>query len=394
MSATGAQRTADSVPAGEALQLAARLVRCPSVGPGPALEEAFAVLATYLRDRAISCSIARPDPEHPVLLAWVESGQPGTRLLFQGHLDVVPAGEAWTADPFSARIGDGRLHGRGACDMKAGVAAAATALARLRAAGEPQSGAIGLLVVPDEERGSDNGLLPFLASERLAADWAICAEPTAMNPLLGNRGLLWARIVVDGQAGHAGMPERAANPVPVAAELVGELGSLSLPVAGEPGLPAASLTVTGLHAGEAVNVIPGRAELSVDRRLDPTEDPQESVGAIAEAVDRVAARHPRCRLDLQVQKIWPPCRLDANSALAQVALDCARELRPNAHLGFDEAANDSSFLAAAGIPTVLWGPGEPEMAHRDQESIPTSEIEVAVAAFQAAALRLTGEARP
>lgn len=393
MSATDSPAMVSAGQARDAAALTEALVRCASVGQGAALEEAFQLLTAFLGRFGIGYEITRPNPEHPVLLAWLESGRAGPRLVFQGHLDVVPPGDNWAGDPFSAHVEAGRLHGRGSCDMKGGVASAAAALAALRAAGLPKRGAVGLLVVPDEEQGSEGGLIPFLADGGLQADWAICAEPTSLLPLLGNRGLMWCRVAVEGRAGHAGMPGEAENPVPVAAELVTELESLPVPAPSRPELPPPSLTVTGVQAGSAVNVIPGRAEVGIDRRVDPSEDHHDALAAISQAVDRVAERHRAVRISLSVDKVWPPCELASDSALAQTALGCARRVRPSAEFGFDQAANDSSFLADAGVPTLLWGPGEPALAHSDRESISVAEIEDAVKAFACAAARLTGEER-
>jgi acetylornithine deacetylase/succinyl-diaminopimelate desuccinylase-like protein len=311
------------------------------------------------------------DGDAPVLRTTISSGRPGPHILLEGHLDVVPADDAWSFDAFSADVTDGWLRGRGSCDMKSGVAACAEAALLLGARCDGWRGRVTLLVVPDEETGSDHGLLPYL--DRFGASditCAICAEPTGLHPYLGNRGLIWARIRISGTSSHAGMPELGVNPLAAAGTLITSLRSFAW--------SGNAPTPTSMHAGSAINVIPAEAEVGIDLRLEPGEDAERALGELRQVVRTTAQAHQDVRLDLQVEKLWPACLLERESRVAQTALRAAHAIGADARFGFDQAANDASFLSQAGIPTLIWGPGDPGIAHARDERVRVEQLTAAV----------------
>lgn len=367
-----------------AAEAVSRLVREPSTGPGPALERCFDQAVDMLASYGIDSEIVRPSADAPVLEAKIHGDEPGPTLMLQGHLDVVPEGGGWGEEPFSGSIVDGHVHGRGSCDMKGGVVAAMLAMIMLR--GRISSGTVKLLISPDEESGSERGLIPYLAGRPgPVADWAVCAEPTALDPFLGNRGLIWARVRVRGRSAHAGMPHAGLNPVPVLAAYISSLEEVD-PAADGQG--AATLTPTTVHAGDVINAVPSEAVVGLDRRLPPGADAAAAEDSLREHLAAFAHHHPELAFELEVEKAWPACELKADSVLARAALEIAGAVRPEAAFGFDDAANDASFLAAVGVPTLIWGPGEPDMAHAANERIEVRQVEEAARMYRDLALRL------
>jgi acetylornithine deacetylase/succinyl-diaminopimelate desuccinylase-like protein len=371
------------------VQLLGDLVRLPTLGPGDAVEAALEKLSRELDVPGVAVSIQRSADGVPTLLATVDSAVPGPHVMLQGHIDVVPVDEGWGTDPFAATITEGFMVGRGTCDMKAGLASFVQVIQALGRTGELRRGAVTLLVDVDEETGSDRGLIPFIASHGLDRyDWAICGEPTAMRPYLGNRGLIWSRVKVNGRAAHAGMPHAGLNPVPVLAKLVTELPAPE-GGAGPYGGSGPSLTPTVFRAGEVPNSIASAAELLVDRRVVPGEDLSKVRAELELLVDDFRTRFPDFTLDVETLKEWPPCLLDERSTLARQARAIAEAAGCRADFGFDDACNDASFLEAAGVPTLIWGPGEPEMAHVSNERIELDHLVMAPRMYLDAVLALT-----
>ncbi len=372
----------------ELRELFEALLRCRSIGPGPELDRAFAIVRDALANVGIESRIVMNRFDVPTLVATLDSGRPGARILLQGHMDVVPVEDDWETDPFTPTLVGETLRARGSCDMKAGIAAFVHVMATAAQYGGLTSGSLTLLLDADEETGSDTGLLPYIEEHGLEGfDWAICGEPTAMRPLLGNRGLIWASIEVRGRAAHAGIPHAGVNPVPVLAGLIAELPEPPA-VPGVLGGLGPSMTPTVVSAGEAVNSIPAVAKLLIDRRVVPPEDPREIRRELDEFVAGFARRHPSHTISIDFFKEWPPCLLDEHSDLARVAAEVAQQSGFDADFGFDDPCDDASFISAAGVPTLLWGPGDPEMAHVSNEGIALEQLYAAPEMYWDALVRL------
>jgi succinyl-diaminopimelate desuccinylase len=254
------------------------LIRCPSVTP----EEGGALhfLAGLLRDAGFATEIVRfseaGSADVDNLFARIGEGAP--HLVFAGHTDVVPPGDMarWRFDPFAAEIADGMIFGRGAADMKGGVAAfAAAALDHIAGSGAPK-GTLSLLITGDEEGPAVNGtlkLLDWAAKRGERFSYCIVGEPTNPNALgdmikIGRRGSLNGEIVVTGRQGHAAYPQLAENPVPIMARIVSALSDLVLDN-GNAHFDRSQLVVTSVDVGNsAFNVIPGEARARFNVRFN------------------------------------------------------------------------------------------------------------------------------
>lgn len=255
----------------------AALIRCPSVTPadGGALD-VLAQIAGPLGfevHRITFSDTGTPDVDN----LYARAGDRGPHLMFAGHTDVVPPGEeaAWLEGPFSAAVRDGMMYGRGAIDMKGGIACFIAAYARFTQAHGNPDGSVSLLITGDEEGPSVNGtekLLAWAANRGEAWDAAIVGEPTNPDRMgdmikVGRRGSLSGDIVVEGVQGHVAYPHIADNPLRGLTALAAAL--LDPPLdGGSERFPPSNLEITSIDTGNAaVNVIPARARLTFNIRF-------------------------------------------------------------------------------------------------------------------------------
>ncbi len=275
--------------------LTADLVRCPSVTPqeGGALQLVQGVL------EAAGFACARVDRGGvPNLFArWGPKGHPRT-FGFNGHTDVVPVGDAaaWTVDPFGGDIRDGRVWGRGACDMKSGVAAFVVAAARF-VAETPPDGAVILTITGDEEGASTDGtpaLLDWMAAEGEAMAVCVVGEPTSSAALgdvikIGRRGSLSAHLTAVGRQGHSAYPDRALNPLTALVRLCDRLASAALDE-GSDAFDPSTVALTTIDTGNtATNVIPARATAALNIRFNDHHSGAGLTAWIEDEAARVAA---------------------------------------------------------------------------------------------------------
>lgn len=281
-----------------ATSLTRDLIRCASVTPqdGGALALLASVLgaAGFEVHRITFSEAGTPDIDN--LYASIGSGQP--HLMFAGHTDVVPTGELahWQHDPFAGEIVNGQIYGRGACDMKGGVAASVIAiLEHIRVDGVPK-GSISLVLTGDEEGPAINGTVKLLAWAKARGerfDHCILGEPT--NPArlgdmikIGRRGSLSGRLAVLGKQGHVGYPHLADNPIPALLRLVAALKAAPLD-AGTEHFDPSNLEVTSIDVGNgADNIIPAEAVARFNIRFNDLWTPDSLQAEIAQRLAAVA----------------------------------------------------------------------------------------------------------
>jgi succinyl-diaminopimelate desuccinylase len=275
--------------------LTADLIRCPSVTP----EEggAITLLQELLEGAGFSCTRVDRNGIANLFARWGQ-GKNGRTFGFNGHTDVVPVGDAaaWTADPFGAEIRDGVMYGRGATDMKSGVAAfAAAAIDFVRET--PPDGSVVLAITGDEEGVATDGtvaLLDWMAAKGERIDACLVGEPTCPNEMgemmkIGRRGSMTAFFTVTGKQGHSAYPHRALNPVPVMARLMDRLASHVLDE-GTDHFDASTLAITTIDTGNpANNVIPAECRGTVNIRFNDAHSSASLTAWLQGEADRIAA---------------------------------------------------------------------------------------------------------
>ena len=277
----------------------ATLIRCPSVTPaeGGALSALEAMLKPlgFTVDRVMAKDVGTPDIEN----LYARLGSEGPHLMFAGHTDVVPVGDeaAWSHGPFSADIASGEMYGRGAVDMKGGIACFVAAVARhIEKHGLP-TGSVSFLITGDEEGPAINGttkLLQWAADKGERWDACLVGEPTNPDHLgdmikIGRRGSLSGRVTVNGVQGHAAYPHLADNPVRGILQLTQALMDPPFDN-GTESFQASNLEVTTIDVGNgAVNVIPAKASAAFNIRFNDTWTAESLMAEIVARLDRAAA---------------------------------------------------------------------------------------------------------
>ncbi|KRE24295.1 succinyl-diaminopimelate desuccinylase [Bosea sp. Root483D1] len=285
------------------------LVRCPSVTPaeGGALALLGAVLSAegFGVERPVFSEPGMPDVEN----LYARIGSEGPVFVIAGHTDVVPPGDlaAWTRDPFSAEIEGGVLYGRGACDMKGGLAAMVAAAIRYRRENPDAPGSIAFLVTGDEEGPAVNGTVKLLAwadqrGERF--DHCLLGEPTnpaAMSDMIkiGRRGSLTGKLTVQGVQGHVGYPHLAQNPIRGMVRLLAGLEATPLD-AGTEHFDPSNLELTTLDVGNpATNVIPAQAKAVFNIRFNDLWTPETLAAEIERRLHEAAGNAVRYELSFE-----------------------------------------------------------------------------------------------
>ncbi|MGR3635594.1 MAG: succinyl-diaminopimelate desuccinylase [Shimia sp.] len=278
----------------DAAQLTADLIRCPSVTPTEG--GALVLLEKQLSAAGFDCARVDRGEVSNLFARWGDKGHAKT-FGFNGHTDVVPVGDeaAWTADPFGAEIREGIMFGRGATDMKSGVAAFAAAAIDF-VSNTPPEGAIILTITGDEEGDAVDGttaLLEYLDTENERMSVCLVGEPTCPNEMgemmkIGRRGSLTAYFTFTGIQGHSAYPHRAKNPLPAMARLMDRLSSHTLD-AGTDHFDASTLAVVTMDTGNpATNVIPAECRATVNIRFNDVHSGASLTDWMQKLVDEVA----------------------------------------------------------------------------------------------------------
>jgi len=363
-----------------------QLIRCPSVTPEPA--GVLDLLAGRLVALGFTVDLVafEGDGSYRVENLFATRGQSGPHLLFAGHTDVVPPGDAaaWTHPPFAAEEVDGRLYGRGAADMKSGVAAFVAAAAAAIRAGEAETGRISLAITNDEEADGINGtkkLMAWATERGHRFDFAIVGEPSSTARVgdslkIGRRGSLNGEITVTGMQGHVAYPEKARNPLPVLARIV---TALSGPLdAGSAAFPPSNLEFTSLDVGNPVsNVIPGAARARLNIRFNDGWTPESLAAHLRTRLAEIAGSAATLAvLGRPSRSFLSP----TGGALDLLAETIAAETGSRPAFSTGGGTSDARFIAPY-CPVAEFGIVGPTM-HQVDESIALADLTALTALYR------------
>jgi len=363
-------------------RLLSDLVAIPSVNPmgrglsGPGFGEAGMsdYLEAWFRDLGVAVERRVVAPGRDNVIARYEAPRPGRTILFDAHQDTVPT-DGMTIDPFRPEIRDGRLHGRGSCDIKGGMAAMLTAFARLVRERPGDSSSVVMACTVDEEFTHIGSSL--LAGDVSGFDLGIIAEPTKLDIVEAHKGALRWKIRAEGTACHSSTPDLGDNAIYRMAGVVSALAEFAKTLRDAPTSPRLgpqTLSVGRIEGGTSVNVVPDWAEIEIDRRLNGMEPPG---GAVAEVeayvrarlgnLDRIAFLPPFVRMPALLPIRDNPHLPPVKAAIARVG---GRE--PEV-LGVPYGT-DAGPLGEAGLPCFVFGPGDIAQAHTKDEWIDLDQL--------------------
>lgn len=362
---------------GDAVALTRELVRIDSRNPslvpgGPGEQRVARVLAEVLAAWGFQVDVRDAASGRPNVIARI--GTPGGRsLMFNGHLDVVGT-DGMTHDPWSTAEKDGRLYGRGATDMKSGIAAMCAAAAR--AASGALDGEIVIAAVADEEFESIG--TRALVESGVRADAAIVTEPTRLAIMPAHLGFVWLDIITHGRAAHGSRWDLGIDAIRHAGLVLAELDRIDaedLPSRRHPLLGRPSVHASTIEGGTGMSTYPDRCVVRIERRTIPGETPDDVQREMDAACARVAKHHPSFRADATITFSQAPSDVSIEApivcALARALEDCGEAQRVEGMTAWTDAA----LLNAAGIPAICFGPGDIGLAHAAEEWVAVDEIE-------------------
>jgi acetylornithine deacetylase/succinyl-diaminopimelate desuccinylase family protein len=363
----------------EVVELLRGLVGAESQNP-PGDERAAAAVARHYLSAipGVVVEDVGVSPERPMLVATLEAG-PGRRLILGGHLDTVPAGDGWTRDPFGGEVADRRLFGRGASDMKGGIAGFLVALRLLAAERGRWSGTIVCHLVPDEEPGGQLGAEVLLRRGLIAADAAVIAEPTVLSVYRAQKGNVFASLRLSGRAAHGAMPQHGDNAISKAARLVVDLEERLAPrlaARSHELVGDATLNVGTIHGGRRTNVVPDECVVTVDRRVLPGESLDDACRELEAFVGD--------RAEVQYEHVGAAFETPLDHWLVEAAQRAVEQVRgfPVATGGLVGSSDARFYADGAGIPTILVGPGSMEQAHVADEFVDVELLERSVEVYR------------
>jgi acetylornithine deacetylase/succinyl-diaminopimelate desuccinylase family protein len=307
------------------------------------------------------------------LLAEKRWGKGGRRLIFNGHLDVVPAGNPsqWEYPPFQGKLHKGRIYGRGSSDMKSGIASFIHALSTIERSKIPlHQGAVILHLVSDEESHGHQGMGFLTQRERIQGDAALVGEPTDLQPVIGQKGALWLRIFTIGRSAHGSRPDLGVNAVEKMVNLIERLRIIPLEkehlLLGKP-----TLNIGTIQGGTKVNVVPESCEIEVDRRMLPGEKKEEVLGEIKEMLDSLQSQDPFFQYRMEEIDFAEPSEVDPDEEIVKIGVEAIENVtgRKPSLRGFSGFTDSRFYVNRCHIPTLIFGPGGVDQSHTMDESV-------------------------
>ena len=354
----------------------ASLISIPSVNPAydatsPGENDIGDAIERFCGD--LGCHVSRPvvvDGRRN-LVARLAAAEPRQTLLIEGHLDTVGALDG----QISPRVDDDgeRMYGRGACDVKGGVAAALLALADLAANPLHHTDVVFLGAVDEEH--AFRGITHFIASGDLP-DAAIVLEPTEMQVVTEHNGVVRVELLLTGLAAHTSRPQDGRNAIRDALVLVDQLEDWNTRVNGDTraGEPTRVLTVTTISGGSAINVVPDSCRLGVDLRIRPREKAETVRDELAALLFELASQGITASIDRELL-LDGGMYTASREPIVRHTLDAIRSATGSTPSPTRVSyGTDGSKLARAGVPTIVFGPGSISQAHGDDEWVAMSDV--------------------
>lgn len=381
---------------GRAVEILRDLVAIESVNPYfPGGDRAEVEMSAYLAEFFRRLGLT---PQFQEVLAgrantWAELAVPGARrtLLFEAHMDTVTL-EPVGAGLLEPRQENGRLFGRGSCDTKGSLAAMLAMFEALVEEPSELNVNIILLGTVDEEHKM-RGIETF-AERGPRVDGAIVGEPTELQVVSAHKGMTRWRLHTIGRTAHSSRPDLGDNAIYQMMNCVQEIVAAYEPILNSrshPLLDRPTLTVNTIHGGTAVNIVPGSCVIEIDRRVLPNEDYAQITPELHRIVEGIQGKNPALKVDIEdpFEEI-PGIDTPVDSEIVQITTQIAGDMFGHRNAAGVPYATDAGWLAHAGVPVVVLGPGDIAQAHTDDEFVEVEQVENAVELYRQIALQYPG----
>jgi succinyl-diaminopimelate desuccinylase len=372
--------TSPALSAAFLIEVLRSLIAIESVNPGTSEQAVVDRIGKWLG--STSARLARTEfaPGRPSLAAVIEGTERSPALVLNGHTDTVPIGDvaSWTMDPLGGEVVDGFLYGRGACDMKAGLAVE-IAMAHFFSDLPPLQGSLVLHFAAGEERG-EPGTLSMLEAG-FSGDYGISLEPTDLKIAVASRGAARFVIRIKGRASHSGRPELGLNPLwplrqvlDMVSQYHEELASRSHPL-----LPPPCCTPTMVMSGMNDNSVPGLCEVWIDRRLLPGESSEAELRELSARLSPIASENEGYEFEITPTLAAEAAEVDADSWLVTAIEDAMGDItgRSSEKWGAPYGSDLRHLVNDAKMEAVMFGPGSIDACHQPDEKVPIRQLEEA-----------------
>ena len=363
-------------------------LRVPSPNPPGDTRDAVAYIERFLEERNIKYKVVGPDSEKPNIVSSFTAPRPGRSLILNGHIDVFPIGDGknWSHDPWGGKLVDGKIFGRGACDMKAGTSASIWTYIYLHSIQKDLKGKLTLTVVSDEESGGrlGSGWIVDNIPEAIG-DCCLNGEPSSPYTLrFGEKGPLWLKVSINTSGGHGAYPHLSPNAIKIAAKLITDLENLTtvpinypenlarairegrdaaekaLGYGGADVMEKLSVNIGTISGGLKINMIPRECTFEVDLRLPPGLSKENVMPHIL----RISSKYPEANIE-EIRydgPNWSPPDGEMASILRKNSQRFGIDPKPIVSLG----ASDLKFWRIRGIPSYYYGPTNHGMGTVDE----------------------------
>ena len=355
------------------VDLTIRLIRIPTENPPGNEKKAFIFLKSLLLKMGFHVKTYLSPKKRLNLIAEKRWGKGGRRLIFNGHLDVVPPGDPsqWKYPPFQGKLKKGRIYGRGTSDMKCGIASFLHAVSLIERSKIPlKEGALVIHLVSDEESHGHQGMGFLTQKGLIQGDVALVGEPTDLDLVIAQKGALWLRIYTFGKSAHGSRPHLGVNAIEKMMRLIDHLNFISIekehPLLGKP-----TLNIGRIQGGTKINVVPDRCEIELDRRMLPGEKKEEILKEIKKILDSVQSQDPFFRYQMEEIDFAEPSEIDPEEEIVKIGLEAIEEVRGERPKikGFSGFTDARFYINPCHIPALIFGPGEVDQSHTTDESV-------------------------
>ncbi len=383
----------------DAVRLLAGLVRCETINPPGHEKPGADYLAVELERRGFQPEVTEIAPGRANVIARLRGSGEAEALVLNGHIDVVPPGEAaWQHAPFAADIEGGRLYGRGSSDMKSGVAAMLVALEVLargaakgvRGGGRPLKGDVVFTAVADEEIGGSGAARLLSDGTTRGAGALVIGEPTGFKTYVSEKGTCWLELETVGRTAHGSMPHLGRNAIVDMQTLLGEVLRIPLPDGPDPAHGRTTLNIGMIRGGVGPNVVPDSCRVSLDMRLPPGIPSQAMLAELDAAIARARSARPglEARIRGTASRVAVAC--SPRERIVTLALQLCEEqlgIRQQAQPTPGYATDASVLCSDPPLPFVIIGPGREELAHKPDEHVDLEDYLKAIPFYCALAER-------
>jgi len=375
----------------EVVEFCRGLLKIKTVNPPGDELAASEFIAGILEKIGMEVEVIRHSPTRASTLARLRGSKEFPGLLYNGHIDTVPVGtETWIHDPFGAVKADGKIWGRGAADMKGGVAALMAALKALAEARLPFKGDLIFAATAGEEVNSLGATVIAARADVGPLQAILIPEPSHNELFIAEKGAFWLEMTTHGQTAHGSMPDLGRNAVMMMVKLIAEFDKLEVPFQSHPLLGGFSRSVNTIAGGVKTNVVPDSCVATVDMRTVPGQNHMRILSLVEDLIRKLEKEVAGFKASVEIVNDRAPLETDANAPVVQrfseaVAAVTGRKPIPKGTRYFTDGV---VLVPAFKAPLLICGPGDAGLAHQPNEHVEISKLVEAARIYALTALRL------